>query len=120
MHPEGGNANQGTKLIFHTGCDYESTRMQFKKIDAGNGAFYLQNVETGRCVHPDGGNANQGTPLIFHTGCDYGARMQFKELQVEGPRPGEPLGVLHFVLAISLNKALQGPTKQKYSVYLYE
>ena len=54
--------------------------MQFKMINAGDGAFYLQNVESGRCVHPEGGHANKnGVKLQFWNKCQ-GSKLQFKEI----------------------------------------
>lgn len=62
LHPEGGseNPNNGTKLVYHDGCDKHT----FKRLS--------KQYKNGKCIHPESGSTEptDGTNLVLWDGCD--------------------------------------------------
>lgn len=80
LHPEGGTANNSTKLVFFPSCTAE-TRLMIDVVDGANAVPQygsLKNVQTGRCVHPSGGSSNpaEGTVIVYFDGCNE-SRLRF-------------------------------------------
>jgi len=57
-----------TPLTFNSGCD--GKRLQFKVV-AGKKGYFLQHLETGKCIQPMNGEADaNGISLVLNEGCD--------------------------------------------------
>jgi hypothetical protein len=62
VHPEGGTAECGVRLVLWPGHHNHERRLMFSLRPDGN----LQHVDSGLFVHPKGGKAKSGIELILH------------------------------------------------------
>jgi len=72
----------GGKMVYWDGCAGEKNR--FSTVDAGDGNFYLKNVQSGRCVHTESATAVNGGKMVYWDGCA-GEKNKFSKVDA-GPQ----------------------------------